>query len=367
MRKEYKLISTKDPLCLPDALQSRAELDARLKSYILCQAQWMDEKDPIKDLIDAARQGDVGSFNQLVSLVLSHRSMDYNSAHFDDPIVGRDLGSLLNEPTMICPSVSLETEYPLVDLTCCVVQSIQAVILIVEIRESLDAPEGIGKTQALLDLVGVSPYRTALPSDLTGVYKLDQFEFQKTDRTGFRIIASDMAFLTSYCGELVLIPALGERAIAVWDVARHLFRLIDPAYFSGKQRTPEGRESLKLILLRIPYLILADRFADTLAFYEPTAIMILCRARQDHQRGPVLRKLNGEEGVHLLQRAMENPIYHRSPFWSRDNQMHRRYVQEILSGLESIPTILRMDIGKAVHIAEAVRHVADSLKRRQSI
>jgi len=321
MQKDCKAISAKDSLLLPDALQSRVELDARLKSYI--------------------------------------------RAHLDNPIIKGDLGLLLNEPIMICPSVPLETEYPFVDLICCVVQIFQDVILLVEIRESLDDPEGIGKTQALLDLVGIAPHRTALPSDLTAIHKLDQFEFKKTDQAGFQIIASDMAFFTSYCGRLVLIPALGEKAIALWDVARHLFRLIDPAYFSGKERTPEGRESLELILPRIPYSVFADRFADTL--YEPTTIMILHRKRRDHQRVPLLCNLNVEKGVHLLEQAMENPIYHRAPFWARDKRMHRRYVQEILLGLASIPMILRVNVGEASDITKAVRHVADYLKQKQAV
>jgi hypothetical protein len=317
MRKENNAFVGLSSLYLRAAWRSRVELDAYLKSYI--------------------------------------------KKRFDRPIVRRDLASLLNEPTIICPAVQIETAHPLVDVICCALQNRGNTLLLLEVRRGVDTPEGIGKTQALLELIGLSPDETALPHTLDDVQRIKKFTFIEK-KSDFQLIASDMAFFTSYRKRLVFTPALGERLLALWDVARCLFRLIDPAYFPGKHRTPEGRKILRLILEKIPYELFAGRFVDKFTYFEPKIIIVLDRLKENTSKSLVLEDLDIKTRIQLLKKALENPIYHKSTFWARQKQLHRQYVEDIISSLAFIPMLFYAKVGKTADIVESVKRVKSLLE-----
>jgi hypothetical protein len=100
---------------------------------------------------------------------------------------------------------------------------------------------GMGKTALALHLVGVNipyadipspPFRTDPEGIRAAIQQLSHRDLMSIPREESRtqLVATDLVYLSSRGGRLVVAPVVSEPFVAQWDIARHIARYYDVYY-----------------------------------------------------------------------------------------------------------------------------------------
>jgi hypothetical protein len=148
------------------------------------------------------------------------------------------------------------------------------------------------------------------------------------------------------------LPPLAEPLLGLWDLARHLFRRVDPDYFSGKRGTPEGRQILSALAEVLP----ATEFLSCYSLDERPRYIDLAIILEMSERGDSVIELplrDPSDSWELLRFAFESVLHlHRTPFWERVEEEHKGVVDGLLANLERPPDIVHFSIPFSVIVTD---------------
>jgi hypothetical protein len=195
-------------------------------------------------------------------------------------------------------------------------------ILILPSYDSSPDVEGVGRTSLILGLLGITfRYGKMIGLSEKELKKMGEIPYYKSKRTESwcHLIAMDMIYLGTSNGKLCVIPTVGEKLSAIWDFARHVYRTTELEYGTGKHRQDgsEGRDRLYSIFHRIPLETIFDHYGPTDTVSGVDEVILLKRNREEFSM-PTKRKLDGDERLEQLEKAINVPTRHDSLFWARD-------------------------------------------------
>ncbi len=167
--------------------------------------------------------------------------------------------------------------------------------------------------------------------------------FQPEVAGAAKFLHSDFAYLGAYNGNLVSVPPAGEPLIALWDITRHLLRMLTDGYHSGLRLRPEARTTLWEILKRLPVNAIIERFGGWKNVY-PIDIAVILEF-DPRVSEPVLIPLNnGCNARSLWERAFGVVLQLETPFWDRDSGAHMALAKRVLDQLVALPKVFRIGV-----------------------
>jgi len=208
--------------------------------------------------------------------------------------------------------------------------------------------EGIGRTEILLELLGVHlPYARIMGLEDTEVIQTVGEVIRYFEQRSFqcKMIVSDMGILTVKNYHLRLVPFRGEKIIFAWDIARHLFRLSHLEYQKGMHRRGEYRDLLCKIFANIPISSISPVYAELtqMGGYHPIDRVVVIKRVIDRYQRPTVRILNEDEKLDLFKRSLCVARKHGSDFWQKLNfELFEKNVNAICSYTKK--TILALPI-----------------------
>ena len=256
-----------------------------------------------------------------------------------------------------------ETTHPVAfDALCAALETPRGAVALLHSRSGRAGPEGVGRSTTLLRYLGLEVVYD-LP-DLSPQAILQgvppRFEVRKS--TGTTLVSSDMAFLRVRSGRLIAAPVIGEQLLGLWDLARHLYRLVDPDYDRGMRLKPFGRQILEALVRVLPAqdLIacyaadLGPRTIDTAVIFDLSDAQASCAT---------LDAVGGEERRRLFQSALNSVLHLDSLFWARNREEHERLATELVSKIRTWPVVLRISVPiRVASTTKACRYLASIYK-----
>jgi hypothetical protein len=220
--------------------------------------------------------------------------------------------------------------------------------------------EGVGKTGMSLMLMGVAlPYKALRDGIQSNPQRMEEIPIKKSGNHCCELIASDMGYFGELRGQLCMVRPKGELLIAAWDICRHIYRMIDPTYYPGKRRTPEGRKGLKTTISHICLLDISRLISWEKDLHEIDIIFLLKPVENINGKGgPILERIPPRKVQSILLPAFLYPTIHDSPFWKRDKILHEKRVKEIFMQFKTIPPCFKIImplVGKALLVEESVK------------
>lgn len=223
-----------------------------------------------------------------------------------------------------------DANYMIEFIGACVLSKSGQTVLVTEERAKNDEWEGIGKTNAVLELLDLQPKWnlpdenksvdfTASPNRQPKNKRVDASWLDSADRSEFCLFASDIIWAFEYQHKLCITRPEGEYLWGLWDVARYVLR--DTAAkirdgrtsVNGLNRTDVGRRMNEQLFLSLPMKPLLDRYSSAV-IASPDVIVVL---RPNVNRN--LRALRTpREKRDLLLKAIVGARYHPSGFWRVD-------------------------------------------------
>ncbi|MBR9681750.1 MAG: hypothetical protein GOV00_03040 [Candidatus Altiarchaeota archaeon] len=294
------------------------------------------------------------------------------------PALEKNLHILLNELNLALPyqSVLESFQHPINIIAVSIARKDSVFMLVQDPSIDPSKGEGAGKTAIASKLLGMEiPYDVFKPVPtnevelklaLKKLEKLDTIQIQHSNKSR-KLVSSDMPFIgIDKNGLSVVGPPKGEYVIAMWDMGRHIMRVIDPNYFPGKRRKDEFFRTYQKTLSKKFYFDF-DLFGDPSRTYKISSVFVINRVNKGHLE---VEKVSTDETLSELRRLLEsNPLYHESVFWDLNKDVHLERVSHILNFLEDLdsthwPTIYRVSIpsgGKDV-IEAAAKTISELVK-----
>jgi len=254
------------------------------------------------------------------------------------------LHDLSKEKNLIIPNETIlnALDNPFDVITASGLKNDSSFLFLEDYTPNTQIKEGVGKTAILLKLFGARVPYEEIPSTAEELLQSDMKRIPFENRE-MRLISSDMLYIGINEGLLTVGPVKGEQIISQWDLARHIFRVKDPNYKSGKHREVATRNYLESI--GATYYLDHDVFADARKSYSVDNIFLI--KRKGRENSAVIRETSLQKCLKEIELTlMKNPSYHRSPFWGIDEREHKRRVKNIMKGLSEkrIPEIYRVSI-----------------------
>lgn len=263
-----------------------------------------------------------------------------------DPEISTQLLESINTGLITDPSVPLPSDN-FIDGLCSVMTKEGKAFAMLPSQESVVDIEGVGRTSIILQLLGINiPLgrmhlldKSAIESLTNGIPIYRKFD------TGYRVLTSDMAYIGNSRGRLSIIPTIGEMCSFVWDIARHIFRLIEINYKTGDHRKSPGREKLFEIFKKISLSDIKNVFGQINKTYCIDEVIILNRQLEGPLE-PRFRELEGDELEHKLHGAFLASLLHGSDFWRQDQKNKESKVDTIMKNLDKnkLPTVYELTI-----------------------
>jgi hypothetical protein len=187
--------------------------------------------------------------------------------------------------------------------------------------ESPEDIEGIGRTGIMLELIGIHlPYARIMglePAEVIDAVP-ELLKYFKYHTSQYKLLVSDMAFLTLDKDGLRIVPLRGEKVAFAWDLARHIFRLSQLEYKRGLHRCPgEPRDLLCNIFKTIRISDLSPIYGDifrTAGYHTIDRVFVIKRLVDDYQE-PIIRLIDKSEKLLLFKKSLRVPLKHGSEFW----------------------------------------------------
>jgi len=270
--------------------------------------------------------------------------------------VGNDLNPDLALPPdkLLSPIINIGNNL-FSDFLCSAISRGGRVALLVPSASSHPDIEGVGRTSIVLDLIGISvPYGRLIAVDESQIRRHLKLDFSHHERSEFRLLSSDMAYLGISGSRLALISIKGEWASFAWDLARHIFRSTEIAYKTGAHRKSPGRERLLKIFQSIPinqqYHNIFGRLDRINSVDE---VFILERRIEAKPTDPVFEELDGIQARIALKEALMVGATHGSMFWQRDKNKYQEIIDSIVDSLtnQTLPKVAKISYSFPENIA----------------
>lgn len=269
----------------------------------------------------------------------------WNYLLIDPSAVWREslLKRLESKDELFVPEVSIPEGQTAVDTLCALLRVGDSMVAILHGRETTEGPEGVGRTSLLLKALGVSfDYDRIVisPQERLRV----PFEIHKRSAPEIKLLTSDFAYITNLRETLSVLPVQGEPILGLWDICRHIYRIVQKDYQPGLRLTPQARTALCGLMNALkagPILELYDQWKE----YYPINVAVVLRV-QPQILAPVTIAVgrSREEKLAVLREAFNSVLYLTCPFWARDENAHRARVDSILSGLTELPTTYTISV-----------------------
>jgi len=260
----------------------------------------------------------------------------------------KDLANrLLAKDDLLAPAFAIRPETPAVDVLCALLDARGTKLAILHSRSKSDGPEGVGRTSLLLRSLGLSFDYASIGRRPNGTPIRGSLKVHRTVQADVRLLTSDFAYITNLGEQLLALPVAGEPILGLWDIARHIYRMIEYDYQSWKRLTPEGRSALEELMRVIPPELVLDCYGT---WEKPhgidTAVILEVSATAT---SPTVTSIT-ESGAcqEALLQAFESVRYLRSPFWERDLAAHRETARRILDRVKRLPEVYAIRIPMSI-------------------
>ncbi len=261
------------------------------------------------------------------------------------PLLEAGLQGLLDVDNLAlpCPGLLGKLRHTLNIIAASVVRGDSVSLLVADPSLEASKREGTGKTAIVSKLMGIEvPYDAFKPVPtneqelkvaLGRLRSMEKIRVAHSNKE-LKILTSDMPFVgINEEGVMVACPPQGEYLVSMWDLGRHIMRVIDPNYYPGKRRKDMVFRAYQKEVSKGFYFDF-DLFADFSKAYRVTSIFMVTRPDKGELRldrvpaGGVLQQLRA-----ILE---DNPLYHESTFWRLNKDVHLERANRMLNFLEAL-------------------------------
>ncbi len=247
-----------------------------------------------------------------------------------------------------------------IDVLCALLEVRGTTLAILHSRSTVEGPEGVGRTSLLLKLLCISIDYTHIVPNPNEILTQGSLEIQRTIQRDVKLLTADFAYIADLNEQLFILPIAAEPILGLWDIARHVYRMIEGDYQPGMRLTPRGREILEALMSIIPtepFLECYGRWQD------PHSIdMAVILEISSNAVSPTLSSISDfEASRNALHQAFNSVLYLTTPFWERNRVAHSQMVKKILESVSRLPKVYIISIPMSIMHLHDKRRYMDEL------
>ncbi len=229
-----------------------------------------------------------------------------------------------------------------IDVLCALIEVHGTTMAILHSRSKIEGPEGVGRTSLLLKLLGVYINYAQIKPDPKKIYSHGPISIHRTLQKDIKLLTADFAYIANLNEQLFVFPVTSEPILGLWDIARHIYRMIEEDYRPGMRLTAKGKEILDALMNVIPIPII-EYYGK---WEEPHTINIAVILEiSSAVSSPTLTSISEyEESRNALHRAFDSVCYLKTPFWMRNPVTHSQLVKRILESVIRLPKVYLISI-----------------------
>jgi hypothetical protein len=262
---------------------------------------------------------------------------------------------LLAMDDLFAPIFKILPDNLAIDVLCTLLKVRGSTLAILHSRSTVEGPEGVGRTSLMLKLLGISiDYAPILP-DPEEILAQGSLKIHRNIQRDIQLLTTDFAYITNLGEQLFVLPTASEPILGLWDIARHVYRMIEEDYQPGLRLTSKGRKILDALMRITPPEPILECYGR---WEEPHTIDIAVILEiSSTVSSPTLTSISEFEAArNALHRAFDSVLYLTTPFWERNRATHSQIVKRILESVSRLPKIY------IIYIPMGIMHMYDKSK-----
>ncbi len=214
-------------------------------------------------------------------------------------------------------------------------------VAFIDYRDKETPEDGVGKTGILVRLLGIHIDYAFYRKLLVGEECMENENSHV--HSDYKLVTSDIGYFGMRGNQFTTSPIVGERLLFLSDLARHIYRRVSTDYYPQIFQTDAGKEGFMKILHNLDYNLIQGPFFGEGSTLPTDLVLLLKRHRPSSKEKIVDKLLSLDESRAALYQALINPLYHCSPHWNRDRNLHSKNARNISEHCFAVPTH-RVDI-----------------------